>query len=341
MSGKKLLNNELMHDVVFLVGESKTKMYGHKVFLSVHNEFFNTLLNAPFADSVKGEFTISDIEPEIFLELLRFIYCETANVTCDNFYQIYQAADKYLMEELKSFCNKHLTESNATKIYIDNYNNIKFPELEKSCKEIIWNNPINFFEDEQFNSIPQSLLEYFCENYKNFGNRYCSYFDVLSAINQWFGARNLDFEIQQLFYQQVRLRTRFVCFRKSKKIFRDRDRSVSIRLRTLVPCTLFGLVFTNEMCNFSSLQIKTYDKANLVTSAEYRINCQSSDELYFFYIRKIRLEKSQEIEFICYTCLYFELDLIFPTYFELEPHYATPQFGIFDYLLIESEGLKD
>ena len=337
MSGKKLLNNELMHDVVFLVGQSKTKMYGHKLFLIVHNEFFNTLLNIPFADSEKGEFPIADVEPAIFLELLRFIYCETANVTCDNFYQIYQAADKYLMEELKSFCNRHLTESNATKIYIDNFNNIKFPELEKSCKEIIWSNPIDFFKDEQFCNIPKSLLEYFCENYSNWGNRYCSYFDVLSAINQWFDEKEMDFEIQQAFHQQISLRTRFVSFRKSKEISIERERTVSIRLRTLVPCTLFGLVFTNERCNNNILEIKTYDKAKLVKSARYTIECELSQDLYFFYFRKIRLEQSQEIEFKCYTALYYELASNVTTYFELEPHNDTPQLGIFDYLLIECE----
>ena len=166
MVNEKLLNNEYMHDIMFLVGKSQTKMYGHKLILSIHNDFFSALVSSQFAVSVKGEFTMPDIEPDIFLEVLRFIYCETVNITTDNFGVLYKAADKYLMEGLKEICLKYLKNNSISKIFMDNLTSVKFAEVENACVEAIYNDPLQFFEEEHFNKLSKGSLIFICNKLK-------------------------------------------------------------------------------------------------------------------------------------------------------------------------------
>ena len=85
----QLLNNEFKSDIVFLVGKKGKKIFGHRIFLEVASDVFYAMFNNDFQESKENSVKISDIEPDVFLELLRFIYWKTAIITKENLVPLY------------------------------------------------------------------------------------------------------------------------------------------------------------------------------------------------------------------------------------------------------------
>ena len=66
----------------------------------------------PTKENITNQVVIEDIEPEVFQELLRFIYTGrlSSPVTLDTMAtRLFVAADKYLLEQLKLECETQLT----------------------------------------------------------------------------------------------------------------------------------------------------------------------------------------------------------------------------------------
>jgi speckle-type POZ protein len=59
---------------------------------------------------LSGQVKVEDIEPDVFQEILRFIYTGRTQLTAMNQMApgILAAADKYLLEDLKTRCETHL-----------------------------------------------------------------------------------------------------------------------------------------------------------------------------------------------------------------------------------------
>ena len=353
MGLEKLLNNEKMHDVTFLVGKSRTKMYGHKLILSTHNEFFNTMLSSSFADSQKGEFIITDIEEDIFMEILRFMYCETANLTADNFFPIYKAADKYLMADLKDFCKNFLNEDIVIKVLIENAGSAKFSDLENACIELICNNPLRFFNDEKFKSLSKELLELICTKVKANRIQYCSNHDILSAIDKWTKFKVItDGEREALKALKLSINknerncrvffdiTRAEIFKPERS---GRTTRNNIDLNVLTPCTLFGLgPFVRE----KRISIKVYSNdpiTNAMTTDKqfvYDIKLRTDNPVQDLFVEKIKLSTGQKISFSCecydgeryFSFTKFRTD----NYFMILNGYGYANDATFEYLLIEN-----
>ena len=349
MGFDKLLNNENMHDVTFLVGESRTKMYGHKLILSTHNEFFNTMVSSSFSDSQKGQFIIPDIEADIFMEILRFMYCGTVNLTADNFLPIYKTADRYLMADLKKFCMNFLNEDIVTNVLIENVGTAKFLDLENACLELICNNPLRFFNDEKLNNFSRESLELICLKLKANRIQYCSNNDILSAINKW--AKHKEFTVGQW----EKLKTLKLSINKNErnsKVFFDisglsmnesniiRNLDCKIDLKVMKPCTLYGL---GPFAGNKQIIIEVYIK-DPVTNDEkinkrfdYAIQSKNDDPVQDLFIEKIRLSSGQKISFSS-KCSpderYFRFTRLFANdYFMIENGQHRV---LFQYLLIES-----
>ena len=92
---EQLLNNEFKSDIVFLVGKKEKKMFGHRIFLEVASDVFYAMFNSDFKENNESSVKISDIEPDVFLELLRFIYCKRANVTKINLVPLYAGKESF------------------------------------------------------------------------------------------------------------------------------------------------------------------------------------------------------------------------------------------------------
>ncbi|XP_055619535.1 BTB/POZ domain-containing protein 6-like isoform X2 [Toxorhynchites rutilus septentrionalis] len=156
-----LVNNEFMSDVVFLVGEKGQRIHAHKLFLIAASEYFYVMFNGNFRESVANEIVLEDIEPAIFLEIMRFVYCGKIVLTFENIHEIYIHSRKYMLMELlnmaSDFLEKNIEPDNALKIFTQN-RFYGFQFVDEKCLRMISNNPLYFFNHEDFATIDRESL---------------------------------------------------------------------------------------------------------------------------------------------------------------------------------------
>uniref|UniRef100_A0A8D8D6B2 BTB/POZ domain-containing protein 3 n=1 Tax=Culex pipiens TaxID=7175 RepID=A0A8D8D6B2_CULPI len=118
----QLVNNEFTADVFFEVGSYHRPMYGHRNILSVGSPVFNAQLNGDFADakrnSLLNPIAEKDVEEDVFLQILRFIYCENAVVNQQNVVDLYYASQKYLLDNLSKIWRTFFTASCVAKMWL-------------------------------------------------------------------------------------------------------------------------------------------------------------------------------------------------------------------------------
>ena len=95
-------------DVNFTIGGREFP--AHKVILAARSEAFAAMFQHPMKEQSTNLVKIEDIEPEVFQELLRFIYTgRVSTATMESMAaNLFIAADKYLLDELKTECENHL-----------------------------------------------------------------------------------------------------------------------------------------------------------------------------------------------------------------------------------------
>ena len=106
---ERLFEDMTLSDVTFNIGERQFK--AHKCILASSSQVFLAMFEHPTKENITNQVVIEDIDPEIFQELLRFIYTGrlSSPVTLDTMAtRLFVAADKYLLDRLKSECEIHL-----------------------------------------------------------------------------------------------------------------------------------------------------------------------------------------------------------------------------------------
>ncbi|KAJ8683277.1 hypothetical protein QAD02_019069 [Eretmocerus hayati] len=134
----KFLNNKDYSDVK-IVASGKT-IYAHKVVLISGNEVFASILNHDCQESRENIIKIEDIEYNVMLELMRFIYTGQVRNIEKVVKKLLIAADKYGIEALKSKCEKFLCRAICTHDVLDSMilaNCYRLNNLEKAA--------LNFF----------------------------------------------------------------------------------------------------------------------------------------------------------------------------------------------------
>ena len=103
-----LFNNMQFSDVNFNIGGRE--FLAHKNILAARSQYFAAMFQHPMKEQSTNQVKIEDIEPGVFDQLLRFIY--TGRVPLDKLEtmaaDLFIAADKYLMDELKMKCENYL-----------------------------------------------------------------------------------------------------------------------------------------------------------------------------------------------------------------------------------------
>jgi speckle-type POZ protein len=95
-------------DVNFNIGGREFP--AHKNILAARSQYFAAMFKHPTKEQSTNQVKIEDIDPEVFDQLLRFIY--TGRVPLDKLETmaagLFIAADKYLLDELKMKCENYL-----------------------------------------------------------------------------------------------------------------------------------------------------------------------------------------------------------------------------------------
>ena len=115
---EELFDTMQMSDVIFNFGDRQFP--AHKLILAARSEVFAAMFQHPTTESLTNRIRIQDVEPEVFHELLRFIYTGRVSLEekMDCFVaRLFLAADKYLLDELKNQCEncllQHMSPDNS------------------------------------------------------------------------------------------------------------------------------------------------------------------------------------------------------------------------------------
>jgi speckle-type POZ protein len=122
----------------------------------------------PTKENSTNQVNIEDIEPEVFDQLLRFIY--TGRVPLDKLQTmaagLFIAADKYLMDELKTKCENylisHMSPENCVVLLL--HGNLQNPaEYLKKAAKFFRRNPSQVMATEKWENMKQENTAVLCD----------------------------------------------------------------------------------------------------------------------------------------------------------------------------------
>lgn len=157
-----MFNNKLLSDVNFTVGkgEEKCRIPGHKYVLAIGSPVFYAMFYGGMAEQGK-EIFISDCESESFLELLRYMYYDHAELTPLNVLGVLYLSKKYMLPFLAKKCVTYLdTNLDYHNVFTVLSQSRYFSEsqLEDTCWDIVDRHTSKVIFTEDFADIDHSTL---------------------------------------------------------------------------------------------------------------------------------------------------------------------------------------
>ena len=111
---KQLFESKLLSDVVIRV--KKERFDAHKNILAARSSVFLAMFQSELTETQTNTVKIEGIEPAVFKEVLRFIYTDQVEQLDELAKELFEAAERYMLDFLKEKCVSHL----ATKISVEN-----------------------------------------------------------------------------------------------------------------------------------------------------------------------------------------------------------------------------
>ncbi|XP_033217217.1 speckle-type POZ protein-like [Belonocnema kinseyi] len=103
---ERFLEDQTICDVTFLIGDQEFR--AHKIILAIRSPAFLAMFTHEFSEQRNSKARISDIRPEVFKALLRYVYNAEIESMSEIAAELLIAADKYLLEDLKIKCERFL-----------------------------------------------------------------------------------------------------------------------------------------------------------------------------------------------------------------------------------------
>ncbi|XP_055619527.1 BTB/POZ domain-containing protein 6-B-like isoform X1 [Toxorhynchites rutilus septentrionalis] len=272
---ESLINNRFQSDVTFMVGEKRQPIHAHKLLLIIASEYFNAMFNGNFRESSSGEIEVSDVEPDIFLEILRFIYCGKVRLTIENALEIYVHAQKYMLNELRRrtirFLENHIDSHNVLKIFTHN-RLYEFSFINDRCLTLIRKNPLTYFRHEDFTSLDRKSLEIILASKKI----NCSDEQLFQALRDW--KKNNESEYAD---EMVSVMNQIRTYNCSKlRFFGNMSMAEQTDLKFSIMCNhslaFFGIgVFVKSTERFVTIEVEITE--NLESLGSYRFDYENKD----------------------------------------------------------------
>ena len=118
------------------------KFAAHKNILTMRSPVFAAMFRHPTKEMQSNQVEVKDVDPDVFQEILLFIYTGRTQLTAMNKMApgILAAADKYLLEDLKIQCETHLNRQMSAETCLELLSlNTHHPaeHLKKKCHRIL------------------------------------------------------------------------------------------------------------------------------------------------------------------------------------------------------------
>ncbi|POG69920.1 hypothetical protein GLOIN_2v1842072 [Rhizophagus irregularis DAOM 181602=DAOM 197198] len=170
---EKLFETEIGYDVIIYAGDDQNvkEIHAHSNILCARSQYFRTAFSNEWAEKRDGKFIFrkSNISPQLFNIILRFIYCgniELKNLQGSEVLKLLIAVDELninpLISHVQEFLIEHQTEflqQNPTGILEIIYQHETFTDLWNFCLEKICEEPKILFSSENFINLKAPLLE--------------------------------------------------------------------------------------------------------------------------------------------------------------------------------------
>lgn len=160
--GKSLLEDEHRTDCTFIIGnETKEVIKACSIPLILASPVFDAM----FYGSVpqKQPVEITDIEPNIFRQVIKFAYCHSIDISSrKEAAELCRVADKYLMNDLLEVCSKFLMPNDITDIWLnlECVASFNLPSLVRPTLRCVQANVNEMLSSQEFNSLTPYSLAY-------------------------------------------------------------------------------------------------------------------------------------------------------------------------------------
>ena len=137
-----MFNNSLMADIYFLVGgqPSPRRIPAHRYILATGSTVFYAMLYGGLADNDCEEIVVPDVDPDAFLAMLKYLYCDDIQLDPDSVLATLYAAKKYIVPHLARECVRFLETSLTAKnacLLLSQARFFEEPELMQRCWDVI------------------------------------------------------------------------------------------------------------------------------------------------------------------------------------------------------------
>jgi len=136
----------------------------HKAMFWTRSEYFRALIDDHFhegswdAETARATIPINHVEPEIFAVVVSHVYSNVQQIDTENVYDVLEAADIFLLPDLKRQCGAFLENYLEISNVIDLVNTARLfvlPRLEHACVEFIAKNIDEIVSDPKFRDLVQ------------------------------------------------------------------------------------------------------------------------------------------------------------------------------------------
>ncbi|KAL3858819.1 hypothetical protein ACJMK2_009071 [Sinanodonta woodiana] len=155
-----MLENHVACDVTFFIGKQRQEVTAHKYVLISRSSVFYAMLCGLLQET--GPINIPDIEPDVFKQLLRFLYFEVFEPDGESILALLYAAKKYAVESLVNKCVSWLKEG----ISVDNVcsilqqaHTLDEQDLRSKCLEFIMDNGSSVLKHSSFRNLSSECVE--------------------------------------------------------------------------------------------------------------------------------------------------------------------------------------
>lgn len=158
-----------MCDVIFLLGANEERLCAHKLFLMTASPIFHKILSQESDKNDTLTIKISQITKNTMIEICRYAYTESVNLTRYNMLEILFVASKFemrnLMEKIVDFVGKQINENSVFVILQANQQFCHW-QINKKCFDFIERNHKKCLKNQNWLKLTPDLMRLILSNCK-------------------------------------------------------------------------------------------------------------------------------------------------------------------------------